>query len=201
MCAACTLAPPSLAVVAQVDGRDGGAPGNPVGNAAHTAPEVLAQRFVLRSGVSAEPDYRGPRTFEAGVLLCELAFSCHPLAGYPAGYIVDGRVVTGDGRACAFSPEKLRAIESAGYPPDFLPLLRECVSPTASHRPALSEVFAAVGGMFADTLAAHALEVRRPVGAGCCCCNSPGVCRCPPEKLPARLCSQRMRISSLSWPE
>ncbi len=55
----------------------------------HCAPEVLNSlgAFLDATCMSAEVDYTRQGSFEAGVLLCEVIFGCHPLGeDYPAPY-------------------------------------------------------------------------------------------------------------------
>jgi hypothetical protein len=86
-------------------------------------------------------DMSGQATFEAGVLLWEMAFRRHAMDGYPRVCPLRGIVMPHDvADTCVLSAEEQRGAADAGYPvAQFTQLVREMVAMDATRRPSLTD--------------------------------------------------------------
>jgi hypothetical protein len=104
----------------------------PGGNTQHFAPEVLhaLKRFDDHRTTKVVVDYSGQATFEAGVLLWEVATGQHPIQDYHSATAMPPALLI-----CSQAPLLFRA----GYPEEFVGLICDMVR--EAPRPELSVCF------------------------------------------------------------
>ena len=120
------------------------------GNMSHTAPEVLNALAILRTGaLSARVDYGGQATFELGLVLHEVALRKSPIPDYPMACKDEtgSSVHYSDASLCADVTDAT-ALAEAGYPEEFLPLIRRMVAFNPRDRPSLDSALAEFDCMF-----------------------------------------------------
>lgn len=129
------------------------------GNAEHCAPEVL----IVLQAMSTNPDaaiegvavdYSGQATFEAGVLLWEIATGNHPIVNYPVvlGLGSESKTSGDVGDTCVLTPEQSTQLVAAGYPEGFVSLVRAMIDVDPAKRPTLSQAIATFNMMFSNAL-------------------------------------------------
>jgi serine/threonine protein kinase len=126
----CSVLQPSASRLVTFTQSDSG-----MGNPAHVAPEVANSiSLVSESSPVATIDFSGQASFEAGVLLFEIATCQHPLPGYPSGYFTPtGKLKYSDSQIIE-SEEMVTRLEAAGYPASFTSLVRSMVTCRTSNR-------------------------------------------------------------------
>lgn len=123
------------------------------GNQAHASPEVINtfKAFINQTTASVEVDYSGQAAFETAVLLYEFATGKHPLGAYPLSMTVmkeSGSRVEYDATTCELPRSDLLA--PAGYPDEFVVLIRDMLALNPAARPSLQDAAKRFDAMFPD---------------------------------------------------
>lgn len=145
------------------------------GNKPHLAPEVLtALRRLQDSGeASALVDFSGQASFEAGVLLFELATGAHPLGpSYPKWVTPSSGTLAveySDGMLDSSLKAGAAALKRTGYPGWVMELMRQLLAPVASSRLPLDSAKAQVDIPSAPVFTVdREVDVVKPVRAVLC---------------------------------
>lgn len=148
------------------------------GNVVHLAPEVRLAGLAVTSGKTGhfEISFKGQASFEAGVLLCELACGVHPVAGYNTGR---HDMTYSDAELCCLPEERKCGLRDAGYPVEpFLTLIRRLVAFRPEDRLPLTAVLTELDRLTtldvdADWTCDVCTLVNHSLSPACGVCDSP----------------------------